>query len=167
MQSFLSEEEILKHREYLKSLNLKFSILEKSIKDAKSQIEVIRALSGEERRGAEELFSMISLHELFFSSFSDNTSFKNERIARQYGSEAGFLYALYKMGLKSKPSFLSVLRRGERIFPVLSEDYLYLSSLGKPVLTIDLYEHAYYRDYGFDKEKYLEGALRHLNLAKL
>ncbi len=167
MQSFLSEEEILRHKEYLKNLNLKFSILEKSIRGAENQAEVIRALSGEERRKAEELFSRIKLHELFFSSFSDNTTLKNERIARQYGSEASFLYALYKLGLKSRHGFLSVLKKGERIFPVLSEDYFYLSGLGKPVLAIDLYEHAYYRDYGFDKEKYLEGALRHLDLAKL
>ena len=38
---------------------------------------------------------------------------------------------------------------------------------GEPRLAIDLCEHAYFIEYGFDKERYLEDLLRHLDLSRL
>ena len=37
----------------------------------------------------------------------------------------------------------------------------------RPILALDLCEHAYFIDYAFDKERYLRAALAHFNLEKL
>ena len=36
-----------------------------------------------------------------------------------------------------------------------------------PLLAVDLFEHSYFIDYGFEKEKYLSSALSNLNLSRL
>ena len=42
-----------------------------------------------------------------------------------------------------------------------------LSHLGTPILAVDVCEHTYFMDYGFDKQRYLIQSLPYLNLAKL
>ena len=37
----------------------------------------------------------------------------------------------------------------------------------EPVLAVDMYEHAYFNDYGFEKEKYLRTSLEYLDLERL
>lgn len=166
MNAFLSEEEILKHKEYLRQLKLKYSILEKSIPgiENKDFRDISRMLRTDEREEVLKLLSKIRLHELYFSSFSDTPMKKNSFVSEQFGSEANFLYNLFKICKNAYPSFLCITVRKGRIFPVLTEDFF---SLNTPLLAIDLYEHAYFGDYGFNREKYLESALSYLDLDRI
>ena len=166
MNAFLSEEEILKHKEYLRQLKLKYSILEKSIPgiENKDFRDISRILRTDEREEVLNLLSKIRLHELFFSSFTDTPMKRNSLVCRQYGSEANFLYQLLKIGRDAAPTFLCITVRKGRILPVLTEDFF---SLDTPLLALDLYEHAYFCDYGFNREKYLECALSYLDLDRI
>ena len=37
----------------------------------------------------------------------------------------------------------------------------------EPILALDLYEHAYFNDYGFNRDRYLRSALEYLDLERL
>ena len=46
-------------------------------------------------------------------------------------------------------------------------DFLSLCLPYLPLVCIDVCEHAYFLDYGFDKERYLKSALPYLDITKL
>ena len=164
---FLSSRALKMHKEYLKDIKLKINVFLKSYPLAVGQdikkIKSLRILPSER----ETLFRLRCeeyLHELYFSSFRACGE-RSEKIAREYGSEASFLYRLMRESDgrygyiiiytdKSKPKYY----RGNEFNILLKID---------PLLVVDLCEHAYFLDYGFDREKYLRYALNSLNLSKI
>ena len=50
---------------------------------------------------------------------------------------------------------------------VKSAEEIFLNGRISPCLCIDLYEHAYFGDYGFDRKRYISAALSVLDLSKL
>ena len=170
MTEFLSEENIGLHQEYVRKLSLKYSILEKSIDGLKGK-KVAEILRGRySRADLKDILSLlpeIELHEIYFSSFAKKKNLTSLRIREAFGNEASFLNELYKLGMALSFGFVSVNIRGAKIENFALNDYAACFTLGTPFLVIDVCEHAYFQDYGFDKQSYLINALAHLDLAKI
>lgn len=162
LNNFLSEENINLHKEYLQNLKLKYSILEKS--DAKikgvplSELYTLK-VPREIRSEAVSLMEKIKLHEVYFSSFCEEF-YNCERIKREFGSADNFAYLLLEISRKTDEDFVvAYLERGKiKISPFKNA-----GRLQKPYIAIDLYEHAYFLDYKFNKEEYLRNAIYRIN----
>ena len=166
MNLFLSEDCIKKHLEHLHTMKLKYSILEKSISNlsGKEIVNILKMRIGrEEKEEAIKLLTYIKSHECFFSSFTDSPkiikcgALSSEKIAYEIFTEAkdkdyGFIY-IYKDKEQIKTYYS---REGYGAFYRIT-----------PILTLDLYEHTYFSDYGFNKNAFLKGAIAHLDFSKL
>ena len=164
---FLSEENIALHKEYVRQMRLKYSILESSIPalHGADVLEISRLrLTRRDREDATALLSDIALHDIFFSSFAKEKYARSERISREFGSEAAFLNSLFVLCKNSACGFLTV-DKNSRAKVVLDPRDAFCN--GSPMLAIDLFEHAYFLDYGFDRERYLVLCLSYLDLSKL
>jgi superoxide dismutase len=170
MNRFLSEESIALHKEYVRLQRLKYSIIESAVpmlKDADVMDVYRMKMTSRDRRDALDLLSEIKLHELFFSSFSDRIYPRSPLVGSAYGSEADFLNFIYKRALALPHGFVLVYLVGDRI--ELREVIAPLDAFSShtPTLALDVCEHVYFTDYGFDKERYLSLALPYLDLARL
>ena len=170
MLSFLSDENLAIHKEHLRTKKLQYSILEKSIEGIKNKNieEIIRQkLKKRVREDVLRLLSDITLHELFFASFAENTHASSDAVRLSYGSEASFLNALFLECLNLSHGFVCVYYSSGRVSMRGGFDGLSLCLPAPPTLAIDVSEHAYFLDYGFDKERYIMAALPFLDLSKL
>ena len=170
MLSFFSEENYEIHKSYLRTLRLKYSILEKSmdgIKDKKINDIIRQKMKRSDKKDVVDLLWEIVLHEMFFVSFSENTFLMSELVSSIFGSEAAFLNEIFRMAMKIKCGFICVYTTPNNIYLSSSDQLEYLFKYGTPVLSIDISEHAYFLDYGFDKERYLRSALPFLDISKL
>ncbi len=168
---FLSSDNVLKHKEFLKDLKLKYSVLEKSYPSIKglSLEEINRArLQNEERREILALRSKIILHEIYFDSFCEEFH-PSEAVKKSFGSEANFLYEIEREILKNEEyGFLLVFfDRKNRLNFKVANDFTDVLLNGTPILALDLFEHAYFSDYGFDRKRYVKAALSQFNLNKI
>lgn len=167
---FLSEDNVIMHKEYVRTKKLQYSILEKSIPGlyGKSVNEILTMRLGtRDKSDALRLLTDISLHELFFTSFGDVQYERSDLIRSLYGSEGQFLNEMYRACLDIEYGFTVALLRGRDVRIYSANEYVTLFELGVPVLAVDVCEHAYFLDYGFDKEKYLTNALVRLNIGKI
>ena len=169
MASFLSFENVLGHEAYLKDLRLRYSILEKSLSFPlpKSLNDLLRErIPREIYDEALMLLSEISLHEVYFDSFSIEPASSNP-VKAQFGSREAFLYELFSFAKDKKVGFLLIYlgARGKIHFDIPSS--ITEITRYKPILAIDLYEHAYFSDYGFRRNDYLRAALSNIDLSKL
>lgn len=170
MNMFLSEESIKKHLEHLRTEKLKLSILEKSVPEIKGKnISEIAKLSikREVRDEALQLIWYIKSHECFFRSFCQ-VQLKSERLLRFFSSREKFLYDIFTEAMKYKYGFLYVFvdKRGMPRTAFESEHNIAFTKID-PILAIDLYEHTYFSDYGFMKNKFLNNSLSFLDTGKL
>ena len=170
MTSFLSEESIKAHIEYMRGERLRHSIDEKSFPEIKgmspreiSKINLKRSVKSEILRRK----TNICLHECYFSSFVQVAS-PCKAIKKFYSSEDAFLYEILLLARDTDFGFVYVcLDERGRPSIRLSKENSYTFIKDTPLLALDVCEHAYFSDYGFDKEKYLRGALLHFDLTKL
>ena len=168
---FLSVQSIALHKKYLETLKLRLSVFESSY-PLVAGVDLCGIANTRVRRGEKEemirLMSEIKAHEIYFSSFLKAGSIleKNGIISKQFGSEAQFLYELMQYA-RDKCGFLMIYQnlRGD-IRAYAGEEYFRVLKQFDVKLAIDLCEHAYFSDYGFDKEKYLSKALSSLNLSR-
>ena len=170
MNEFLSEENILLHREYLKNKRLKYSILEDSAPSLKGADvrDVLRMrLNQYDRRDAISLLPEIKLHELFFSSFSSARFSHSDLVCDGWGNEAAFLNEIFIVGMSLICGFVCIYFSGARITVRGFVNCLDVFKFGEPLLALDVFEHAYFMDYGFDKERYLISALPYLDITKI
>ena len=167
LTEFLSEENIAMHKEYVRQKHLKYSIIESylpCIKGARVSDVVRLGLKREDRRDVLRLLPEIVLHGVYFSSFSDRRCVRCDAVARSYGSEAAYLNLLFETVKSIETGFLAIYRDGTALaFTDPKEAFV----RGEPVLAIDLAEHAYFLDYGFDRDRYLGNCLTYLDLTKL
>ena len=170
MTHFLSEENIDLHREYVRQKRLKYSIIEGSIPELRgAEVNDIcrMKISARDKADAIDLLSEITAHEIFFSSFSTVQYPRSELIANAYGSEANFLNHLYRRCLLQRYGFVFIYAVGDRIAVKEFSDTENAFRHGTPILAIDVCEHTYFLDYGFDKERYLLSSLPYLDISKL
>ena len=170
MNMFLSEGNVRRHLDHLRTMRLRYSIIEKSLPEIKgrSAEEIIRLGLGREIK--DEILSLlwyIRSHECFFDSFTDRTERAKIRL-RHYSSRERLIYDLYTPAKENYHGFLYIYRDryGVVRYHFTDEnDGAFISY--QPILAIDLYEHAYFNDYGFNKDAFLKGALEYLDLARL
>lgn len=170
MNRFLSDESIATHSDYVRIKRLKYSIIESSVpklKGARIRDVCRMRLAPYDKRDALELLSEIALHELFFASFSHSPYPASDAVRRAYGSEANFLNGIYKQAMSLPYGFLLVYSFGGRIEVRECTDLKSAYYRSAPVLALDVCEHVYFSDYGFDKERYLLAALPYLDLTRL
>ena len=170
MTEFLSEDNIKKHLEYLRDLKLRLSILEKSLPQLKDKaIGDIARLPIDRLAKAEavKLKNEILSHEVFFNSFTESNG-KCEWIKKYYSSREAFLYELFVEAMATDGQFLYVYkdRHGSPAYS-FSVDSPDVFIRYQPLLAMDLYEHTYFADYGFKKDKFLRSALERFDLRKL
>ena len=164
---FLSEENIALHKEYVRQKRLKLSIIESYLpRLADINAEHIHSLRLDKKDKADVLALLpeITLHEVYFSSFAKEENLHSETVTDIYGSDAAFLNRLYRAAVNSRYGFLTVGR--DASFAVVT-DYPRAFVGGAPALAVDLCEHAYFLDYGFDRERYILSCLSHLDLRKI
>jgi len=168
LSQFLSEESLIKHKEYLMNQKLKYSVLEKSTEALRglSLGEVYRLrINKEEKKEAISLLADIKAHELYFSSFGRKYS-DSKRIRECYGSIPSFLYRIISDAADYKYGFIFIYNERGKIKYCMSEHIESLLLSFEPILAVDLAEHSYFLDYGFYKDEYLKNALSHLDLSK-
>lgn len=168
MEKFLSEESLLLHRGYLEGLSARYSVMEKCYPYIKGKelCELARIRNGrlgEDKKGILRLKAEITCHKIYFSSFGDKYQ-TSPTVKEKYKSEASFLYELYNKCIFSDAKFCVLgIDRGniytEEIF-----DYIDILHLARPLLAIDLCEHAYFEDYKFDRNAYIENAVSRINI---
>ena len=170
MLLFFMTDAVEAHRDYLRTLKLKYSILEKSIDGiaGKPLSEIrLKRLNAKDREDVVALYTEIKLHEIYFSSFSDRKFPTSSFVREKYGSESALLNHIYKKALALPFGFVSLnVCAGEILVNASTENSEHFK-LGEPSLALDLAEHAYFRDYGFEKERYIIDALEHLDLSRL
>ncbi|MBQ8414224.1 MAG: hypothetical protein IJX58_03140 [Clostridia bacterium] len=170
MNLFLSEGNIKRHLEHLREARLRYSILEKSIPEIKGRAPTELVRLNINRDVKDEAISQlwyIKAHECFFSSFTEQQT-DNVNVLKHYSSKEKLLYDLYTEALERDHCFLFIYtdRNGTPrwIFSDKSDGSFIRY---EPILAIDLYEHVYFLDYGFDKKHFLRNALSHLKLSSL
>ena len=169
MNEFLSRENVERHVEYLRTLRLRYSIIEKSVPVISKMEPPVLLRSGIDREIKDEavrLLVSIKSHELFFRSFASIPILDRYEI-KGYSSIDAFLFDILLMA-REKPSgfiFLYTDRGIPRARFSCLDDRAFIDY--EPILAIDIFEHAYFNDYGFDRERYLRAALSHLDLTKL
>ena len=164
---FLSERNVNLHNEYLENCRMRLSILEKSgyAIGGNSYPELCRARLGGARDEILPLAREVYLHEMYFDSFG-MVGECAECLKSSYHSVAGFLYELERAAMAVDGGFLLVARGKSGVS--FSHNTAITSGMrSEPCLAIDLAEHAYFLDYGFDKLSYVRAALSRLRLSKL
>ena len=169
MLSFLSEESVNRHKEYMRIQKNRYSVMEKGtpkIKD-KSLYEIFRMnLDRREKESFISLKGEILAHDLYFNSFAE--SYRASGAVRQgHKSESSFLYRLYEEAKEADGGFLIIYKDNGQINTYAGRDYCKIFIKREPVLAVDICEHAYFCDYGFEKNEYLARALSVLDLSKL
>ena len=166
MNRFLSEENIKKHLEYLRTLRLKYSVLLKSVPslDGASMIEVARlSVERKVREEALELLWNIKSHELFFNSFADKQIWERKDMSKER-----LLYDVLTLSYDRSHGFIYLYNDKKGNIKIShTECYDGAFVTYEPLLCIDICEHAYFNDYGFKKDRYVSGALSYLNTGKL
>ena len=166
----ISERAYELHKEHLNKLCLKYSILEKSegALRGKSISDIYRMRMDEGLQSeAITLISDIEAHRLYFSSFAGGIC-KCERL-KKYVSENSFLYNAYLECRRVKYGFCFIMANGKDVqyFVTNNACEAFINNRYKPVLALDLYEHSYFLDYGFEREAYVKKAMSYLNLTLL
>lgn len=167
MNMFLSEVNIMRHAEYLRNIRLKLSILEKSVPHLRelAREETFMSIKNKDlRKEAYELLTDISCHECFFSSFVCTPS--NKKITSLGKTREALLYDIYFLSMQRKGGFACVyIDRGS--IKIGYWDNTTQTKFIRPILAIDLDEHSYFYDYGFDKDRYIRTALTYLDTDRL
>lgn len=177
MRLFLSEETLRRHSAECARIRLLRQILEKETPalctvrlftsdepGTRAAVSLPRSLRLRNpiREDVYRVLGSIAAHTLYFSSFA-RTGMRCPALRAGYSSEAGFLYEAKCMAMKTGDAFLFAVpdtRRGA---------CLYTGTFPPPgtVLSLDLCEHAYFLDYGFEREKYIGTALAYWDLSRL
>ena len=144
IECFISAEALRIHREHLCALRMKKAMCHT-------------------RKEKDSVESEIRAHELYFSSFHCEHT-PCQRIKEGYQSENRFCFLLSEYAKSVRCGFIY-------IYPCARHPFVGFGSsdraLSRAVLAIDLWEHAYFLDYGFDFSSYITQALAHLDFSRL
>jgi Fe-Mn family superoxide dismutase len=150
------------HRGYLEKLRKE---IENKPEAQKSLVEIIRTSEGSVFNNASQVWN----HTFFWRSMEpkgggDPTGEAARRIRDSFGSFERFREAFVSTG-KSRfgSGYVWLVLNGDRIrcIETLNADNP-LGTGGTPLLTCDVWEHAYYLDHRNDRGRYLDTFLRHL-----
>ena len=140
--------------------------------------EKIRQLSAEAapyQMGAlkrEELIAMNSmiLHEYYFDNLGGDGKASGEitkAINSQFGTHEGWerQFRLTGQALSGGSGWviLAYSPRDKRMYNIVSSDHTQTLADGKPILVMDMYEHAYQMDHGADAKAYINAFFKNIN----
>lgn len=169
MNAFLTKENLDMHREYLRDLNLRYSIIEKSEPTIKgkslSDILGMRIDIGL-KSDIMRLKNEINLHKCYFSSFSLNAG-TTKSIIGYYSSDADFRYRVLCAARDTEGDFVCISKNRYGVPQIYSASCTCTNAISVPALALDVCEHAYFYDYGFNRAEYLKRAISHLDLSLL
>lgn len=170
MLRFLSRDSILAHIDYMKNLRHKYSIIEKSY-PALSGRDIFKIRGRELPRSARDeaatLMREYLSHKLYFSSFSENLT-PCDKIKKYYPSEDSFCYEVLSLARAYDSGFIYVFSGGGSSPRILhSSKTPRIFEREAPTLALDISEHAYFADYGFERDNYLKSAVARLDINKL
>ena len=130
---------------------------------ANAPVFVVNGLKREELIAAN---SMI-IHELYFDSLAgegDPTGALAEAINRDFGSlarwKAEFSATGKALGGGSGWVLLSYSPRDKRLINTWAADHTMTLANGRPILALDMYEHAYHMDYGARAAAYVDSFMQ-------
>lgn len=163
IEAFLSEEAIFLHKDYLNDLRLRYSVMEKSFPEIKNAD--LRRLLKMRHRYKNEIISLkaeIICHELFFDSFGD--AYQGSSAVREcFRTEASFLYEVSEASNHGACYTVISHEKGKvSVIPITNATDVF--KIRNPLLCIDLHEHSYFLDYGFNKDRYISNLLPYLKL---
>lgn len=162
LERILSEQTLGLHKNFLMDRRLKYSVLKKSIPElSEKSIKEILRMRIKEKEEIEDLYSDILYHEVYFSSFGREYQ-SSKAVKKRFRTEPSFLYELYEAVKNEKNGFLLIYVSSGCVNYTVASKNRFLKH--EPVLALDLCEHAYFLDYGFDRENYLKNSLALLNL---
>lgn len=167
---FLSEDNVLIHKDCINTKRLQYSILEKSIDGIKGKTVgqiLSMKLSRRDKYDVSELLADITLHDIFFHSFTDTAYIQPCEIGELCGSVSSLMSEIYKSSMRLNYGFVAVVASGKYVTVISGDKPVSFFEVGIPVLAIDVCEHAYFKDYLFDKERYILSALPYLDLGKI
>lgn len=169
MLDFISEDICAKHRYAYSAESLRLSVLLRASGiSGKSPREIAAMrIKGVDTAAISEIAASVLLHECFFSSFAYGKNQPSRIAKRDFGSEASLISELYRLAVPLRLGFVAVLASRDKAIARGAENCRELLSLGEPILALDLSEHAYFCDFGFDKGAYLAAALPRLALSRL
>ena len=170
MLFFLSRDSILAHIDYMKDLRHRYSIIEKSYPTLSGR-DIFKIKGGllprSVRCEAKGLMREYLSHKIYFSSFAENLS-PCPKIRKFYSSEDSFCYEVLSLARKYGSGFIYVFMADDKGIRILhSSDTPRVFERDTPTLVLDLSEHAYFADYGFERDKYLKAAVARLDINKL
>ncbi len=115
-------------------------------------------------------FNAAILHELYFSNLTDqstkpSTAFENI-IERDFGSWENYIKETISAGMASRAGWALTAynyRDGKIQTFIIDQHDLHVPVFVRPLLVMDLWEHAFVGDYGSDKKSYIQAFLSNVN----
>lgn len=170
MLLFLTAENLKSHIDYMNTVLARYSIYQKSIPAllGRTPAEICKMkLNKSEKNEILSLLSEYLSHKTYFNSFAENDR-PCKQIRRYYSSEDDFCYRVFERARGEHSGFIYIIKDKRGTPNICHSSELpdaYISAT--PILALDLCEHAYFADYGFNKEEYLRRAVARLDLSKL
>lgn len=113
-------------------------------------------------------FNGMRLHELYFENISKTESKITDRmkqeIEKEFGTFEFFEKDFKSMGKMRGIGWIVLYQDGERLFNVWINEHDVGHFAGcKPLLVMDVFEHAYMLDYGLKKADYIDTFMKNIN----
>lgn len=170
---FLSERAEAMHREHARMIELRYSVMEKSIPQLKNikgrDIREIsrQKLNKRDMSDAVQLLGETLAHRLYFSSYrrSSEPLRASADLDRYFIAE--LQNSLYRSAMTQIYGYVCISARRGALIIDSAQSGAELFLRGEPVLLLDVCEHAYFLDFGFDRESYVLAAISHLDLSRL
>lgn len=157
------------YRAYVDTFNKVSSMLDSAnTEDASANSSALRSLKMDEQYN----LNGIKLHELYFTNISDQASqvavdsIPYMRFARDYGSFDRWQFDFRACALSAREGWVVTYYEPYRnvyVNCVVDGHSTGIPLGGIPVVVIDMWSHAYYRDYLDDKKSYTNAMMREIN----
>ena len=115
-------------------------------------------------------FNAVILHELYFSNLTDKETEASDSfrtvIERDYGSWENYIEDIKAAGKSSRAGWAITAynyRDGKIQNFIIDQHDLHVPVFVRPLLVMDLWEHAYITDYGINKSDYIDAFMNNVN----
>lgn len=115
----------------------------------------------------------VKLHQLYFQNMTggNNTPYGPllNAIINQFSSYDNFISYLTNVGLSMRGWAILAIDSIDSKFHIIGSDLHDTGAVWRsyPILVMDVYEHAYFMDFGADKEKYISTFIKNINWSVL
>lgn len=150
---------------YVKKTN---EIREKAASVDKSDVNATFSIFGELKRQETFAVNGMKLHEIYFGSLKGDGLPKGkvaEMIIKDFGSIEKWKEEVMASALSARGWTITAYDLNEKRLAIYNGDAHNIGSVygSVPVIAIDVYEHAYFIDYGTNRKSYIEAYLQNLN----